>query len=160
MGKQYAQLTVEERVEIYRLQADGKSRRAIGACLDRSAATISRELRRNSLATKAWEEGYAPLRAQALTERRRQRGRPHKLTSSPELRAVVRGYLEQGWSPEQIAGRFTNRLYTPSRCPKSRRDGKGIPQLTDGTISEGRTAEFEKHGLFATRYSNAAAARR
>jgi len=106
MGKQYAQLTVEERVEIYRLHTDGKSRRAIAACLGRSAATISRELGRNSVPTKAWEGGYAPLRAQALTDRRRQRGRPHKLTSSPELRAAVRGYLEQGWSPEQIAGRL------------------------------------------------------
>jgi transposase, IS30 family len=106
MGKQYAQLTVEERVEIYRLHADGKSRRAIGAGLGRSAATISRELRRNSLATKAWEGGYAPLRAQALAERRRQRGRPHKLTASPQLQATVRQYLLQGWSPEQIAGRL------------------------------------------------------
>ncbi len=106
MGKRYGQLRVEERVEIYRLHADGKSRRVIGAILGRSAATISRELRRNSVPTKAWEGGYAPLRAQALTDRRRQRGRPHKLTSSPELRATVRGYLEQGWSPEQIAGRL------------------------------------------------------
>ena len=106
MGRQYGQLTVEERVEIYRLHADGKSQRAIGACLGRSAATISRELRRNSLATKAWKGGYAPLRAQALTDRRRQRGRPHKLTASPELRAIVREALRQGWSPEQIAGRL------------------------------------------------------
>ncbi|HEV2177512.1 MAG TPA: helix-turn-helix domain-containing protein [Terriglobia bacterium] len=105
MDKQYAQLTVEERIEIYRLHADGKSRRAISVALGRSAATISRELRRNSLATKSWAGGYAPWRAQALTHRRRQRGRPHKLTSSPELRAAVRGYLEQGWFPEQIAGR-------------------------------------------------------
>jgi IS30 family transposase len=106
MGRQYAQLTVEERVEIHRLHAAGESRRAIGARLGRSPATISRELRRNSLLTKAWPGGYAPLRAQALTERRRQRGRPHKLTSSPQLRAAVRAYLEQGWSPEQIAGRL------------------------------------------------------
>jgi len=106
MGKRYGQLTVEERVEIYRLNADGKSRRAIGAMLGRSAATISRELRRNSLPTKAWAGGYAPLRAQALTERRRQRGHPHKLTACPELRALVREYLLQGWSPEQIAGRL------------------------------------------------------
>ena len=100
MGKHYAQLTVEERVEIYPLQADGKSRRVIGALLGRSAATISRELRRNSLKTKAWGGGYAPLRAQALAERRRQRGRPHK------LRAAVREYLLQGGSPQQIAGRL------------------------------------------------------
>jgi IS30 family transposase len=31
MGKRYGQLTVEEKVEICRLHADGKSRRAIGA---------------------------------------------------------------------------------------------------------------------------------
>ena len=106
MGKRYGQLTVEERVEVYRLHADGKSRRAIGAALGRSAATISRELRRNSLKTKAWPGGYAPLRAQELTDRRRQRGRPHKLTANPELCALVRAYLLQGWSPEQIAGRL------------------------------------------------------
>jgi len=88
MGKRYAQLTVEERVEIYRLHADGKSQRAIGACLERSVATISRELGRNSVKTKAWAGGYDPLRAQALTDRRRQRGRPHKLTAWPALRAT------------------------------------------------------------------------
>ena len=66
MGKQYAQLMVEERVEIYRLHVDGKSRRAIASGLGRSAATISRELRRNSLATMAWVGGYSPVRAQAL----------------------------------------------------------------------------------------------
>jgi len=106
VGKQYAQVTIEERVEIYRLHADGKSRRAIAGILGRSAATISRELRRNSVPTKAWTGGYAPLRAQALAERRRQRGRPHKLTALPQLRAAVRPSLEQGWSPEQIAGRL------------------------------------------------------
>jgi transposase, IS30 family len=106
MGKRYSQLRVEERIEIYRLHADGKSRRAIGAVLGRSAATISRELRRNSLPTKAWAGGYVPLRAQALTERRRQRGRPHKLAACPQLRALVREYLLQGWSPEQISGRL------------------------------------------------------
>ena len=102
----YKQLSLEERVEIYRLHADGRSRRAIGAVLGRSVATIARELRRNSVPTKVWPGGYQPLRAQGLAERRRQRGRPHKLTACPELRAQVRDYLEQGWSPEQIAGRL------------------------------------------------------
>jgi transposase, IS30 family len=106
MDKRYAQLTVEERVEIYRLHADGKSRRAIAALLARSPATISRELRRNSVKTKAWQGGYQPLRAQGLAERRRQRGRPHKLTALPQLQGTVRQYLLQGWSPEQIAGRL------------------------------------------------------
>jgi len=62
MRRTYKQLTVEDR-------------RAIGACLGRSPATISRELRRNSVPTKVWKHGYVPLRAQALTERRRQRDR-------------------------------------------------------------------------------------
>ena len=106
MRRTYKQLTLEDRIEIYRLHADGKSRRAIGASLGRSPATISRELRRNSLPTKVWQGGYAPARAQDLTARRRQRGRPHKLTASPELRAQVRHDLEQGWSPEQVAGRL------------------------------------------------------
>jgi len=106
MGKRYGQLTVEERVEIYRLHADGRSQRAIGACLGRSPATISRELGRNSLPTKVWEGGYEAVRAQALTDRRRQRGRPHKLTVLPELRATVWEALRKGWSPEQIAGRL------------------------------------------------------
>jgi IS30 family transposase len=44
------------------------------------------------------------VRAQALARRRRQGGRPHKLTACPELRATARDYLLQGWSPEQIAG--------------------------------------------------------
>ena len=119
MGTQYRQLTVEERVEIYRLLADGKSRRAMGALLGRSAATVSRELRRNSLKTKAWPGGYAPLRAQALAERRRQRGRPHKLTAYPALRALVRAYLLAGWSPEQIAGRLRRAHGQPVISPES-----------------------------------------
>jgi hypothetical protein len=43
--------------------------------LGRSPATISPELRRNSVPTKDWKQGYVPLRAQALTDRRRQRDR-------------------------------------------------------------------------------------
>ena len=113
MAKCYGQLTREERVEIYRLHAGGISRRAMGAILGRSAATISRELRRNSLKTKAWPGGYSPLRAQELTERRRQRGRPHKLTAQPALRALVREFLLRGWSPEQIAGRLRRECDRP-----------------------------------------------
>ena len=48
-------MMLEKRVEIYRLHADGKSRRAIGPDRGRSAATIPREQRRNSPART-----YAP----------------------------------------------------------------------------------------------------
>jgi IS30 family transposase len=107
MGKgKYEQLDQAERIEIYRLHADGKSLRSIGAALGRSTSTISRELQRNSKASKKWTGGYDPQRAQELTLRRHARGRAHKLERQPELRQEVLKRLAQGWSPEQIAGRM------------------------------------------------------
>src|ERR1700680_462637 len=71
MGQCYGQLSLEERVEIYRLHAGGKSQNEIASALDRAPSTISRELRRNSRPTKVWAGGYEPVRAQQLAERRR-----------------------------------------------------------------------------------------
>jgi len=106
MGKRsYGQLSLTERIEIYRLHADGKSLRFIAGALDRSVSTISRELRRNSKASKKWAGGYDPQRAQELMLRRHARGRAHKLERQPELRREVLKRLAEGWSPEQIAGR-------------------------------------------------------
>jgi hypothetical protein len=47
MGRKYEQLSLEDRCEIARLQAEGQSIRQIAAGLDRSPSTISRELKRN-----------------------------------------------------------------------------------------------------------------
>jgi len=106
MGKRYDQLGLQERIEIYRLHADGKSRRAIARALGRSVATISRELQRNSKTSRIWPGGYDPQRAQQLTQRRHARGRAHKLERLPDLRQQVLDRLARGWSPEQIAGRL------------------------------------------------------
>jgi IS30 family transposase len=107
MGKRrYEQLDQAERIEIYRLRADGKSLRFIAVALSRSASTISRELQRNSKTSKKWEGGYDPQRAQELTARRHARGRAHKLERQPDLRKEVLKRLAEGWSPEQIAGRM------------------------------------------------------
>src|ERR1035438_4844552 len=104
--RRYEQLSLRERIEIYRLHADGKSLRCIAGILGRSAATISRELKRNSKASKQWSGGYDPQRAQELMLRRHARGRAHKLERHPELRKEVFQRLAEGWSPEQIAGRM------------------------------------------------------
>jgi transposase, IS30 family len=65
MGKRsYEQLDLRERIEIYRLHADGKSLRFIAGVLGRNVATISRELKRNSKASKKRPGGYDPQRAQ------------------------------------------------------------------------------------------------
>lgn len=106
MGTTYQQLNMCERELIGRLLGEGRSQRDIAAILGRNPSTISRELRRNSKPTKAWSGGYAAHRAQALTDRRRQRGRRHKLARQPDLRRLVRDRLAMGWSPDQIAGRL------------------------------------------------------
>jgi IS30 family transposase len=104
--RKYEQLGLRERIEIYRLHADGKSLRSIAGVLGRSPATISRELKRNGKASKQWTGGYDPERAQQLMLRRHARGRAHKLERQPELREKVLQHLAAGWSPEQIAGRM------------------------------------------------------
>jgi len=108
MGTNYEQLSMSERVVIARLLGEGRSLREIGRVLARSASTVSREVRRNSKATKVWRGGYDGRRAEGLTARRRSRGRAHKLARQPALRAQVRDRLAMGWSPEQIAGRLAH----------------------------------------------------
>ena len=106
MGQCYGQLSLEERVEIYRLHADGESRRQIAAALGRSPSTISRELRRNAQPSKRWAGGYEPVRAHQLAGRRRRWDCRFKLARQPDLRDDVRRSLAMGHSPEQIAGRL------------------------------------------------------
>lgn len=107
MGTNYGQLGLNERIEIYRLHADGKSLHFIAKTLGRHPSTISRELRRNSKPSNRWRGGYDPQRAQTLTRRRHARGRAYKLERQPDLRDLVLDRLAMGWSPEQIAGRLT-----------------------------------------------------
>jgi transposase, IS30 family len=106
MGQCYGQLSLEERIEIYRLHAGGISQNQIAAALGRAASTISRELKRNSKPTKVWAGGYEPVRAQQLAERRRRWDCRFKLARQPDLLNRVGKSLAMGHSPEQIAGRL------------------------------------------------------
>jgi IS30 family transposase len=100
MGRGYRQLSLEERCQIARLQAEGRSIRQIAADLDRPPSTISRELKRN----RGSEVGYKPAYAQEQTKARRWVG--SRLERDPTLRKVVLERLAAGWSPEQTAGRL------------------------------------------------------
>jgi IS30 family transposase len=100
MGECYRQLGLEERHTIARLREAGQSLRQIAAALDRPASTISRELKRNS----GVQVGYKPAYAQEQTRARRWSGM--RLERDAALRDQVLERLFQGWSPEQIAGRF------------------------------------------------------
>jgi IS30 family transposase len=75
--------------------------REIGRRLGRAASTISRELRRNTAVHD--RGGYDADLAHARAAQRARRRRPGRLLTDPELRAVVAGKLESGWSPEQIS---------------------------------------------------------
>jgi IS30 family transposase len=106
MGTTYEQLSLEERVEIYRLHAGGKSLGSIGRTLGRAKTTISRELKRNARPTGGWRGGYDPVRADRVAKLRRKRDKRFKLARQPDLREQVRDSLAMGMSPEQIAGRL------------------------------------------------------
>ena len=100
MERGYDQLSLGDRCEIARLQANGASIRQIAAALDRAPSTISREIRRNS----GHRVGYRPDYAQDQTKARRWVG--SRLEREPDLRRAVLERLARGWSPEQVAGRL------------------------------------------------------
>lgn len=101
MGQDYRHFSLDERCEIARLQAEGRSIRQIAAALDRAPSSIARELKRNTI-SKA--NGYKP--AQAADQARARRWKGSKLDRQASLRHAVLKSLGQGLSPEQIAGRM------------------------------------------------------
>jgi IS30 family transposase len=119
MGQTYNHLSLRERVEIELWRKAGHSLRWIGRALGRSAATISRELRRNAKPTKQWRGVYEGERAHALARRRRRWEARFKLARQPALRALVRQSLAMGHSPEQIAGRLARQQGRPIISPES-----------------------------------------
>ena len=97
---QYKQLQPEDRVTIASLKQQGQGVRAIARTLERSASTVSRELRRNTVA----DIGYASTPAQrAWRARRAAAGRLPKLHPEGRLWMAVSTCLSWRWSPQQIA---------------------------------------------------------
>lgn len=101
MGQKYSQLSIEERCEIARLRAAGTSIQKIAAALDRPASTISREIARNRGQKGDYKATYAHQQSRA----RRWTG--SKLERNAALRRMVLKRLQQGWSPELLAGRLS-----------------------------------------------------
>ena len=101
---QYHHFTMFEREKIlfFRTQ-NNKSIRFIAKELGRSHSSVSREIRRNSV-----NNDYSPSRAEKNYKKRRKKCHRSKLLSNPVLFAFVsRMFLEQQWSPEEIAGRLS-----------------------------------------------------
>src|SRR5260370_26400180 len=100
MGRKYRQLSLEDRCEIARLQAEGRSIRQIAAALDRAPSSISREVKRN----RGCHVGYKPSYAHEQGKARRWAG--SRLEREPDLRRAVLEPLATGWSPDPVAGRL------------------------------------------------------
>ena len=97
----YHHLTRDERCQIHALKKSGESMRRIAAFLGVSPSTVSRELRRNRD-----QNGWRPVQAQRFAEDRRRAASSSPRKMSPTLWGQVEAKLEEGWSPEQISGRF------------------------------------------------------
>lgn len=108
MGEHYDHFTAEERCSIACLRQAGQSIRQIAAALDRSPSSVSRELKRNHGA----QVGYKPAYAQQQAAARRWKG--SRLERNAELRGLVLGCLQRGWSPEQVAGWLDQQKAAPT----------------------------------------------
>lgn len=95
----YVHLSMYEREVIEVEVRVGTRWRSIGRRLGRSAATISREVRR-----AGGPEGYEAGAAQALAEQRRQGWRRTRRFDDPRVVEQLRCGLQQQHSPEQIVG--------------------------------------------------------
>jgi len=114
MGKAYCHLSLEERALIQTHLERGESPRQIALSLDRSASTITRELKRNGWAGPRTrpKRGRPPLAGGYRLELAHRRAAVNRakarvvrrLRPATPLWDSVMAYLKTGYSPEQIAG--------------------------------------------------------
>lgn len=117
-------LSEHERVVIADGVRDGRSAHSLAAELGRAVSTVCRELKRNQV-----DGEYRPHQAHQMMLRRRPRPKPRRIETDEALRALVQGYLDKYWSPEQIAHELGaehhhkiavetiyQALYSPNRC--------------------------------------------
>ncbi len=128
MPEGHRHLTHGERCRIGALKESGLSDGAIAARLGRDRTSVWRELRRN-----AGGGGYSPGEAQGRAEARRSAASGVPRRMAPDRWAHVEGLPEEGWSPEQVAGRLrpeggwtVGRQWTSGRV---RADGKAGGRL-------------------------------
>lgn len=103
MKKGYKHLSLEEREKLFGFRKQGFSLRTIAEGLGRSHSSLSREMRRNA----KYGDAYLPCRAQKKANKREERQRREASWKGPEIYLYVREKLiNDGWSPETIAGRL------------------------------------------------------
>ena len=105
-----AALRFEEREEISRGIAVGRSIRQIAQGLGRAPSTVSREIRRNG-----GSQAYRANRADRRARERALRPKPCRLALYSALRWRVAQKLALQWSPQQISGWLKQEFRNPPR---------------------------------------------
>src|ERR1700751_5524062 len=137
-----AALRFEEREEISRGIAVGRSIRQIAQGLGRAPSTVSREIRRNG-GSQAYRANWADRRARD----RAWRPKPCRLSLCSELRWRVAQKLALQWSPEQISGWLKRELPTDQDMQISPK--RSIPACSfryAATQPSGSTPKRPNHG--------------
>lgn len=96
----YTRLTLDERYQIYGLLKSGMSVKKIAKEMDRSNATISRELKRNK-----GKRGYRPEQAHKKAMKRFDTIPKHIKMTSDMIKRIEK-LIREKWSPDQISGRL------------------------------------------------------
>ena len=119
MGAVYAQLSVKERVQIERWKLAKVPVREMARVLQRSKATIYREIKRNWFSDECLPgyDGYYGAAAHQKAANRRVRQR--KLIRHPQLRNQVVERIKNGWTPEQIGNRLIQEGATLRVCQET-----------------------------------------
>lgn len=107
MGKKYGHLSLEERETLAIMRAAGRGPSAIGQVLGRDRKTISRELRRNAPPVR--QGYYLPHKANERAKARKRAAGQREWLKTLPLQRHIEKMLTQGWSPELIAGRLTQK---------------------------------------------------
>src|SRR6185295_14301828 len=145
-----AALKLEEREEISRGIAAGRSVRRIARGLKRSPSTISREIRRNG-----GSQTYRANRAERSAWERALRAKPCRLALHGELRWRVAQKLALQWSPEQISGWLKQQFPTDRDMRISHE-----ADLSQSLCSDARRAEEGADGTVAYKAADASRQRR
>jgi IS30 family transposase len=107
-NRRYQRLALNEREEISRCLAQGKSFREIARVISRHVSTVSREVRQAGMNKYTYRAAQSDRRA-IRNAGKRKRGK-HKLGANRQLWEYVQEKLALRWSPEQIA-RSLKKLY-------------------------------------------------
>lgn len=98
--RQYRQLTMDDRIDIYALRQAGNSKAAIARMLGVHPSTIGREVARNT-----GRKGYRPRQAHTRALERRH-GARKAVKMTPGTITFIEARLREEHAPEQISGRM------------------------------------------------------